>query len=165
MHLEILDFLKQRVENAKSKIKPTTTDHYQFEKNVRNEFLLEYLEGNVSIIEKHASLIGENVFKYVDNFTYTTKEDYEEKLKKESSFGILNKIEKKPLLFTNELFEQFLLEYFTYLKSRLAYELCENSITSNSTNKISNAIFEWNIEGKQELHKIYKDILRKIIKK
>jgi hypothetical protein len=48
-----------------------------------------------------------------------------------------------------------------YQVKRLTEELLERSITSNSTSKISNLVFEWNLECKQELIKIFKNLIEK----
>ncbi len=61
MKLEILYTI---LEKEKAKIKPITTDAYQFEKNCRANFIVENLTHKVEHIQKHELFIGKEVFKF-----------------------------------------------------------------------------------------------------
>jgi hypothetical protein len=60
---------------------------------------------------------------------------------------------------TQEMFDELCVKYMEYQVKRLTEELLERSITSKSTCKMSNLVFEWNLECKQELIKIFKKLI------
>ena len=62
-------------------------------------------------------------------------------------------------VFTQEMFDELCVKYMEYQVKRLTEELLERSITSKSTCKMSNLVFEWNLECKQELIKIFKKLI------
>jgi hypothetical protein len=63
--------------------------------------------------------------------------------------------------FTGELFQQFKLDAVAYWIQYHSEELTKHCIVSNSTSKLSNLRFEWELEMKQELIKFYKVLIGK----
>lgn len=145
-----LEILYTALQKEKAKIKPITTDAYQFEKNCRANFIVENLTHKVGHIEKHKSFIGKEVFKFEKSFNYT--DVLPEYIK-------LNPVLEQKVLFTQQLYNSFLYEYFKFSEEYHIKHLVENQITCNSTNKLTNLQFEWQLECTQKLIKLYTEIL------
>lgn len=139
--------IKSEVEKLKSKIVPTTTNLRQFEINRRSDCKLQSLIRNVEWIENHYNLIGEIVYNYDGDFNY-----YDTELEYKSN-GYTK------LVLTLDLYEQFQVKYLNYQIERRIENLIYGSITNNSTCKLTNLDFEWELECTQELIKFYKEIL------
>jgi len=145
-----LEILYTALEKEKSKIKPTTTDAYQFEKNCRASFFVLNITERLEHIQKHESFIGKEVFKFEKSFNYTDNPSLD---------NIFNPVFEKKVLFTQQLYNSFLYDYFEFGKEYHTKRLVENQITRNSTNKLNNLQFEWQLECTQELIKLYTKIL------
>lgn len=148
MKLEILYKARNK---QYAKTHKTFTDAYQFEKNCKAEFIAENITNKINHIEKHKSFIGKEVFKFKKSFNYTD-------VLPEENIGH-NPVFEQKVLFTPQLLNSFLYDYFQFSKEYLIKRLVENQITCNSTNKLSNLQFEWQLECTQQLIKLYTEIL------
>lgn len=146
-----LEILYKAINKQYAKTHETFTDIYQFEKNCKAEFILENLKSVVAHIEKHESFLGKEVFKFEKSFNYTD-------VLPEENIG-LNPVLEQKVLFTPQLLNSFLYDYFEFGKEYHTKRLLENQITCNSTNKLINLQFEWQLECTQELIKLYTKIL------
>lgn len=156
--METLKKFSDNIEFLNRNIKPVTTDYNQFEKNCRNEFKVRLLDRNLSMLKEHQSFIGKNVHKRSKSFSHVM---VTEEKTLESFEDVFNKIDKEPVLFTEDMFEKFKLDYINYQVEYHTRALLSQSITSNSTCKLSNLIFEWQLECKQELIAFYNELLGK----
>lgn len=155
MENKAIERLKTLVDVYNTKITQTTTNKNQFEINCRSEFNLEHLSDRLEFISEHFDMIGKEVYKYVKNETYVLVSDIP--LLGETHL-MFNKLGAEPLIFTIEMFNNFLKCYVDFQIDYLTRTLLENSITSNSSDKLRNLVFEWELECKQELLGIYKNI-------
>lgn len=120
----------------------------------KNNYLAEELEARAIFLHQWMFDIGKQVFKSNENFNYVTVNTF-------SKLDSLNQKyfdTSKSIEFTKELFDKLCFDYCNYQVKRFTEELLEKSITSNSTCKMSNLIFEWQLECKQELIKIFKEL-------
>jgi len=148
---EVIKILKGGENLFEELVKPTTTNKYQFEVNCRNDFKSKTLGGILKHINIHEGFIGKEVFKYKKNFNYADSFQLDD---------MLNPLNDTPILFTEELFEEFLIKYISYQIEYLVKELTEQKITCSSTCKMTNLVFEWELECKQELIEFYRRFLR-----
>jgi hypothetical protein len=146
----ITKILQDRIDVLKIFIKPTTSNKSQFESNVRNEFMVEYLEGRLNFIQKQKSYIGQNVFKYKKGFSVVKPEDY---LK-----DILNPIEDESFLYTQVDYNNFCELYLQFQIKRLVTDLITNKHYNNSTNPFANLQHQWVTECKQKLIEFFSEI-------
>jgi hypothetical protein len=165
MKNKIINTLKEKAERALSKIKPTETDIYQFEKNLRNKFIYEHVSANLEHTLRHESYIGKKVRKFQDRFAYILEDEYNNRKDEDSGFSILNKLEAREIEFTEQLFNEFLEEYISYQIEYITYELLNKQLVSSSTNKLSNIAYEFKIESNQELYKFFKELHREFFPK
>lgn len=141
---------KDRIERLESTIKETTTNGLDFERNVRNEFKLEYLQGHFDLLNKHHDFIGVKVYKSENGFSY---------YRYMVDTG-LNRTETKSVKFTEEMFEQFKQDLCIFIVDRLTDELINCKIVSNSSNQLVNLIFGWHLECKQQLISFYRRFIK-----
>lgn len=123
----------------------------------KNNHLTKILKDRASYLHECMHSIGKEVYKSNKSFNYCLTEEF-------SELDILNKKyfdTSSSLVFTQEMFDEFCVKYMEYQVKRLTEDLTEKSITNNSTSKISNLVFEWNLECKQSLIKIFKNLLSK----
>ena len=132
-----------------------TWDEYrQLEKLYKNNYLAEKLKERAKYLHEWMHNIGKEVYFSRKSFNYTLVDN----------FGELDTLNRNyfdnsfSTVFTQELFNNLCVNYCNYQVKRLTEELTERSITSNSTCKISNLVFEWQLECKQELIKIFKNL-------
>lgn len=156
----MLQKIKKYASGLSLLISPTTTDKNQFEHNIRNSFMLDNLLKMVETIERHFGYIGKEVNGYINNPSVITKEEYEWNCKKDSTFGVFNKINPECFIYSNEDFLAFQMYYIQYQIDYFSKDLIDKSVYQNSTNPFSNLEFQWIVESKQQLIKFYKQILR-----
>lgn len=121
----------------------------------KNNSLVQDLKDRASYLHTWMHNIGKEVFESNDSFNYCLVEKF-------SELDYLNQKyfdTSHSLTFTEDMFDELCVKYMEYQIKRLTEQLLENSITSNSTSKISNLVFEWNLECKQELIKIFKKLI------
>jgi hypothetical protein len=130
-------------------------EYSRLENVYKNNSLAEDLKGRAKYLHKWMHNIGKQVYKSSKNFNYAVVDTF-------TDLDSLNQHyfnTEESFIFTEELFNKLCVDYIQYQIDRLSEELVERSITSNSTSKISNLVFEWNLECKQELIKIFKKLL------
>lgn len=142
--------LKTELDGMNLFYKPTTTDGYQFEKNVKIDYKADIITGHLKLLKQHKNFIGKQVYKYVNSFRFN--DDFH----KQNS---LNKLESKSQKFTMLMYAQFEINLASFFVNRLTEDLLENTLYENSTNKLSNLKHQWITESKQELLKLYRSFL------
>lgn len=157
MQHNILFALITKADFAKSQIVSTETKSKVFEKNVRSKFIFDCLIHVIEMIQEHESFIGKMVNKKKKSFSYVFIEN--EKQLEECRKDFFNPIEEEKVLFTDEMYETFLKAYIKYQIEYYTKALLERPITCNSTDKLSNLVFEWQLEETQWLISFYKDLL------
>jgi len=131
-------------------------EYSQLESVYKNNYLTQELKERASYLHKWMHNIGKEVYHSNRNFNYALVDNFEvdvdlfNKKYYDISFS---------LVFTREMFDELCVKYCEYQVKRLIEDLTERSITSNSTCKMSNLVFEWNLECKQELIKIFKNLI------
>jgi hypothetical protein len=100
--------------------------------------------------------IGERVYPSFDSFDYVTVTDFPD-LDRLNAAKFYPKDHK---VFTEKMFEELCINYIKYQVERLTEDLLNRSITSNSTSKIDNLVFEWDLEIKQRLINIFKSMIQ-----
>jgi hypothetical protein len=140
----ILEKELKRLENLE---KHTFTDGRQFIANVEAEYKKSILKGHIKLLNTHLSFIGKEVYKYQNNFKYTSNKKKQD---------ILNKIDPTPIKFTRNMYYDFEFNLASFFVEKLTTELLEHSLFSNSTSLIQNAKNQVIIESKQDLLKLYK---------
>jgi hypothetical protein len=121
----------------------------------KNNSLVQDLKDRASYLHTWMHNIGKEVYESDRSFNYTLVEKF-------SELDFLNQKyfdTSHSLTFTQEMFNELCVKYMEYQVERLTKQLLENSITSNSTCKMLNLVFEWNLECKQELIKIFKNLI------
>jgi hypothetical protein len=131
-------------------------EYNRLENIYRNNYLTQELKERASYLHKWMHNIGKEVYHSNKNFNYALVDNFE------TDIDFFNKKYFDTTcfsIFTREMFDELCVKYCKYQVKRLTEELTERSITSNSTSKISNLVFEWNLECKQELIKIFKKLI------
>jgi hypothetical protein len=146
---EMLSLMIERKEKQKAE---TLTDVRQFERNCRATYSLTYLSALQANLAKYTCFIGQKVYKYKNTFNYCLVDGAIE--------NGLNKLDKTEIEFTEQLFNQFVFDYLSFLIDRLTNELLESQVYFRSTSKLDNLIQEWQLEEKQELIKSFKELLK-----
>lgn len=149
----MIEKIKHKIEKLEADIKPTIDNNRQFELNSKNKFLARHLTQSIAILEQAEAYIGKQVFKYKNGFSYSEF--------KSTDTDFLNQTEDVAVEFTQELFQQFKLDAVTYWIQYYSEDLTQHCIVSNSSSKLSNLRFEWELEMKQELIKFYKVLIGK----
>lgn len=147
----ILDITKD-IEFSKSIIKDTCIDTTQFTINVKQTYRLQFLESTLDMILQHKSYIGTNVYKFLNNIRYTSIDDI-------SKIDNWNKVDTVATLFNDILFNNFVKELIELRIKYFIDELTLKDLTYNSTNKLKNIVYEFEVEEKQELLKYFKSLL------
>lgn len=130
-------------------------DLFQFERNYKYNFKLQEVKIRISFLSKVRLLIGNQVYKDKKGFRYCGVAEFAE----------LDEINKRSfdttqtMLFTEDLFNKFCVDYLKYSIKYLTIDFLERSIVSNSTHKLGNLAFEWMLECKQELLQNFKSIV------
>jgi hypothetical protein len=131
-------------------------EYNKLENTYRNNYLTQELKERAKYLHKWMHNIGKGVYHSNRNFNYALVDNFE------TDVDFFNKKYFDTTcfsIFTREMFDELCVKYCEYQVQRLTEELTERSITSNSTSKISNLVFEWNLECKQELIKIFKKLI------
>lgn len=142
--LEKLIKLKELVDEF---IKETILDKKQFELNHKYSYKSAIYGGHINFLQEHKNMIGKTAYKYDNSFRYSLSCESED---------FLNPISKVPIIFTNKDYLQFEKDLANFVVKRFTNDFLECAITENSTDKLNNLIFEWELEGKQDIIKTYK---------
>jgi len=126
-----------------------TANKKQFEKNCKAEFKQKILEGNVFVIEKHEKLVGKTLYKVKGSFNY----------KEEQVLKGLNITEPTPIVFTFGLFDEYVINLINNWIKQLSNRLLTEPLVCNSTCALSNIVFGWDLECKQDLIGFYKQLV------
>ena len=131
-------------------------DNYSaLEKVYKNNFIRNELKGRAGYLHEWMHNIGKEVYISNKKFNYALVKNFTEKdFLNQRYFDTSKSIE-----FTKDVFDRLCFDYIQYQINRLIEQLTEREITSNSTSKISNLVFEWQLECKQELIKIFKELI------
>ena len=140
----------------KSDVDSIKWDEYKkLEKVYKNNRLSQELKERANYLHEWMNNIGKEVYLSNKSFNYTLVDKFSEMdFLNQNYFDTTKSIE-----FTEEVFDRLCFDYITYQVERLTEQLIEREITSNSSCKITNLVFEWNLECNQELIKIFKSIL------
>lgn len=130
-------------------------EYRNLEEVYKNNSLVKDLKARAEYLHKWMHNIGKDVYFSKEGWNYTLVESFEQlDFHNKSVFDTTKSIE-----FTKEVFDRLCFDYITYQVERLTEQLIEREVTSNSTSKITNLVFEWNLECKQELIKSFKSLL------
>jgi hypothetical protein len=152
-----IEIIKSLIEKESDSIKPTLTNKYEFERNIIGDYKCFWLTKRLEFIEKHFNYIGKEVFKYEKSFSYTSIEDFENKKNNDISHDIFNPINKKSIIFSDDMFKLFLKEYLNFQVIRLCDEIINRPFL-NSTNAFSNLEHQFIVKAKRDLIDFLKDI-------
>ena len=147
------DFINYYERSGEDSIK--WNEYRNLEEVYKNNSLVEDFKAIAEYLHKWMHNIGKEVYLSREGWNYTLVD----------SFSELNHLNQNVFdnnystIFTKEMFDKLCVDYVTYQVERLIGRLIEREITSNSTSKINNLVFEWNLECKQELIKIFKKLL------
>lgn len=119
-------------ELANYKIEPTLTDSYIFKKNIEADYVLRTLNQILDNIEKFKSLVGQEVYKIENGFSYLTES---EKIDETYTY---TKIIDTPIVFTEDLFIQWIFDYIDFIKTYITKEIIQSR--PFSTSPLSNTI-------------------------
>lgn len=144
----MLDKIKFKIEALEKFIEPTIDSRTHFERNCRNRFMSNTLRKNVETLERYKGFIGKEIYKFKRGIGHSETPNPD----------VLNPTEDKPKLFTEEAFEEFKTKMVNYWIKYYSDDLLTREISQSSTSKLSNLIFEWQVEMKQELIKFYNEI-------
>lgn len=130
-------------------------EYRNLEEVYKNNKLAEDLKARAEYLHKWMHNIGKDVYISNKSFNYALVDKFSEMdFLNQKYFDTTKSIE-----FTKEVFDRLCFDYMTYQVERLTEQLIEREITSNSTSKITNLVFEWDLECKQELIKMFKELL------
>lgn len=146
--------MKETIEKEISKLRKSQENTLilisQFEKNARAEFKLRTLKGHLVLLENHTLFIGSTVYKYENSFRYSIGIE---------THDILNKINTNPIIFTKEMYLEFEQNLLKFYIERTEEALISGQIVAGGSCKFSNLVFEWGIQSKQDLIRLYREIL------
>lgn len=141
--------LKQLALLLQSKINLTTDNKSQFKQNVINTFKVNEIKRMIDLLDKHTDFIGKEVYKYKKSFSVTTLDEYNNN--DDISYKTFNPIEETPFLYTLADYKKFEKDYINFRIERYQTELIERMPYESSTDTLSNLVYLWHIEAKQEI--------------
>lgn len=150
----ITKILQEKINALDRCVIVTLTDKYQFETNVRNMFIMNFLAEKIDFINKHKNYIGQEVYKFKKSFSFTTIQDYNDS----DSQKMMNPIEEKSIVFSQDDYNTFCKEYINYQIEYFSKDLIKNKHYRNSTNPFSNLEAQWITECKQNLIEFLSEI-------
>lgn len=136
------------IQKLKMLIEPTEANPIVFERNCRNGSKLSQLERFLDHVNKHKEMIGKEVYQLERSFNYSLECVLT---------GVHNKTQTESVLFTQELFEDFVVNFKKFRTEYLIDDLIKGQIAPNSSSPLNNLVNAWNLEGKQELIKFFND--------
>ena len=130
-------------------------DLSNFERSYKLNFKLEEVKARLSYLHEWRLNIGREVYLSREKWNYVlvdnfSKLDHHNKNTFDNSYSTV---------FTEDMFDLLCEDYLRYSVDFLLRDFLERSITSNSTHKLGNLVFEWVLECKQELIKEFKNAL------
>jgi hypothetical protein len=150
-----LSIINHQMQKYQIKSSLTSTDKKQFEVNCRVQFIVNHLQARINFIQSHLNYIGIKVYKCINNFNYIAVDEIRKGTKEN-----FNPVDlQTEISFTQELFEEFCKNYIDYTIKGLTTDFCVGEVTKSSGCKLTDLIFEWELECKQELLKIYRQAI------
>lgn len=147
------DFINYYERSGEDSIK--WNEYRNLEEIYKNNSLVKDLKARAEYLHKWMHNIGKEVYLSREGWNFTLVDSF-------SELDHLNRNvfdNNYSTIFTKEMFDKLCIDYITYQVERLTKQLIEREITSNSTSKINNLVFEWELECKQELIKMFKNLL------
>lgn len=129
-------------------------EYRHLESVYKNNYLVKYLKARAEYLHKWMHCIGKDVHLSKSGWNYILVDEFS----KMDSLNQRGFDSNSSIEFTQGVFDRLCFDYCNYQVERLIEDLLERSITSNSTCKMSNLVFEWNLECTQELIKMFKDL-------
>lgn len=129
----------------------------QLEKIYKMNFISSELSDRADYLHKWMHNINLRVYKSKRSFNYCLVKEFE-------ILDFLNRNlfeTSDEIVLTEELFDELCESYIEFQINRLIEELTEKELTRNSTVPIENIVFSWQLECKQEMLKMYKQMLKK----
>jgi len=126
-----------------------------FETNYFNNLKVVDFSARIEFLEIWRKNIGKEVYASDTKFNYVVVEEF-------NSMDFFNQKyfnTSKSFVFSDVMFDLMSRDYIKYSVDRLTEELLERDLASNSTSKIRNLAFEWQLICKQELIREFKQIL------
>jgi hypothetical protein len=131
-------------------------DLFEFERSYKLNYKLSQIKNRLSYLHKWELAIGQEVYLSKEKWNYTLVSGYHLlDSQNQREFD-----DTKSDTFTKKYFDRLCLDYLNYSIDYLMRFLLERQLTSNSTSKIKNLAFEWELECKQELIKELKNSLK-----
>ena len=130
-------------------------DLYNFERSYKLNFKLKEVKARLAYLHNWRLNIGKEVYSSKKGWNYTLVDGYS-KLDSQNKRNFENSCS---IVFSEETFNRLCSDYLQYSIDFLLRDFLERSITSNSTWKLGNLIFEWELECKQELLKEFKNAI------
>jgi hypothetical protein len=132
-------------------------DLSNFERSYKLNFKLEEVKVRLSYLHEWRLNIGREVYLSREKWNYVlvddfSKLDYHNKNTFDNSYSTV---------FTEDMFNLLCEDYLRYSVDFLLRDFLERNITSNSTHKLGNLVFEWVLDCKQELIKEFKNAVEK----
>ena len=130
-------------------------EYSRLENVYKNNSLARDFRERAEYLHEWMHNIGKEVYKSDKNFNYAVVDTFADL----DTWNMRYFNIEESFIFTEELFNELCINYIQYQIDRLSEELIERQIVCNSTSKITNLIFEWDLECKQELIKMFKKLL------
>ena len=100
---------------SKERVKPTIDDYWQFETNLKHNWLANNYNNRLKFITETFEHIGQEVWRYKpDRLTYAFECN---------PHGPYNKTKETPVILTQEMYNQFEIDYLNYTIERLTEQL------------------------------------------
>lgn len=131
-------------------------DLSNFEKSYRYNFKVNEIKARLEYLHEWRLNIGKEVYLSRDSWNYTLVDEFYE-LDQHNRNSFDNSFST---MFTEEMFDSLCRCYIIYSIDYLVRDFLERDITRNSTCKLSNLVFEWQLDCKQDLIKEFKNALK-----
>jgi len=148
-----LNYLEEFYNKGSEKI--DWDDLFDFERSYKYNFKLKEIKSRLKYLHKWRFNIGEEVYFSRNEWDYALVDTFS-KLGKNNQNTFDNSYST---IMTEEMFDNLCINYINYSINYLLKDFLERQITSNSTHKLGNLAFEWELECKQELIKDFKNTL------
>jgi len=137
---------------SKDRVFSTIDDPWQFEINLKHNWLANNYNNRLKFITETFEHIGEEVWRYKpDRLTYSFEC---------SPHSPYNKTEETPVILTQEMYNQFEIDYINYAIENITEQLLTCTPFSKSTNAFSNLQELIEFEAKQEMLNELKELLK-----
>jgi|TARA_R110000782_G_scaffold267185_2_gene362371 hypothetical protein len=130
-------------------------DTSNFERSYKLNRKLAQVKDRVAYLHKWRLTIGQQVYISKKGWNYTLVTGHHLLEFPENQ----NYDTSHQLTFTEEIFDRLCLDYLSYSIEFLLKYLLERELSLNSTSKINNLVFEWDLQCKQELIREFKNAI------